>query len=104
MSQIEVREQELVIPENFFDARQEYELVRKTEHDVAVALDFRRLLKQVDARLDLMFVKAGTRVFPKGERYYITRRNEGVQPSFWLVEDEHGEFCVPDQRHLDRLQ
>jgi hypothetical protein len=100
MSAVEVIGGDLVVPDNPLLAEDEYD----AGHDVAVVLDFRRLLKQIDARLDIIWVKAGARVFPKGERWYIVRHNEGVAPSYWMVEDEHGGFCVPDLRHLERLQ
>lgn len=100
MADVEVIERELLVPDNPLLAGDEYE----AEHDVAAALDFRRFLKQIDERLDLIFVKKGAKAFPKGERWYIVRHNEGAPPSYWLIEDENDQFCLPDHRHLARLQ
>ena len=101
---IDIVSKELVIPDNPFDARDEWATIEEAQRDVAAALDFRRLLKDIDSRLDLIWVKEGTRAFPKGERWYIRRHNDYGMDNYWLVEDEHEDFCVPDIRHLRRLQ
>jgi hypothetical protein len=101
MSRISVSENELLVPQNILDATNEYS---SAEYELDQVMDFRKYLKQIDSRLDVIWVKPGAKVFPKGNRWYIIRRNETVMPSFWLVEDEHENYCVPDERHLNKLR
>lgn len=76
------------------------------EWDEATAIDqcvdFRRALKQIDSRLDLIYAKEGAKAL-KGNRWYIIRRNDNLPPQLWEIEDENGEYCEPDERHMRRF-
>ena len=86
-------------PESELEATAEYEAGRIADR----CRWFVRELKSRDPRLGLIYIKSGSTTFPKSPRWAIVRDNELINPSYWMIEDEHGEFCEPQQRHLDRL-
>lgn len=63
---------------------------------------FRVRLKAVTERLDMIYVKPGA-WFTEGDRYLIVYKAEDGHISWFLVQDEDGAKCVPDERHFDRL-
>jgi hypothetical protein len=89
----------LWMPERVEQAREQQEGVE----GVAAALAFRRRLKELDSRLDLFYSKPTATAF-KPHRWIITRRNDLVPDSYWLVEGEDGEYCEPSDKHFQRLQ
>lgn len=90
---------ELWTPQSELEATAEYEVER-----IKGRMSwFLGELKKLDSRLGLIYIKPGSTVFPKSPRWAITRKNELTLPSYWIIEDENGNFCEPDQRHLDRM-
>jgi hypothetical protein len=64
---------------------------------------FRNQLKQLDTnRIDMIRTKPACS-FAEGDRYLIVYRSEDGVISWFLIQDEHGQFCDPDVRHWDRL-
>lgn len=64
---------------------------------------FRTQLKELDTnRIDMIRTLAGCE-FAEGDRYLIVYRSEDGLVSFFLIQDEDGSFCDPDERHWDRL-
>jgi hypothetical protein len=88
------------LSESFLDHTGEYEEAR---HIAAVVL-FRRELKKIDPLLDVIYAKPNAQYLPKGNRFYIIRRNPLCPPTFWLVEDEYENYCEPDYRHLQKMK
>lgn len=95
----------LIIPPNILDATEEFDTVspREAARHGYEAIWFREELKSLDPSLDLIFVKPGSRVFPESPRFYITKYREHTNDAFWVIQDENGNYCPPDQRHLDRF-
>lgn len=92
----------LYLPE---EVQEEIEAVRRSGSHYDVAERFRVRLKQIDARLDLIWVKRGATSFPVPGRWYIVRRtNDGAAAAFWVVQDDRGRYCDPTDQHLERLQ
>ncbi len=86
------------------ECREEIEPHDEAEHDVDVASAFRKRLKGVDARLDLMFVKRGAKNFPVGGRWYITRQGDhGRAQSFWVIQTDQEGYCAPTEQHFQAL-
>jgi hypothetical protein len=89
------------VPADYLDATEEYDEGAAIDQ----CIDFRRWLKGLDARFDLVYVKIGARSWPKDNRWYIVRRSDsGLPANIWVVEDEQGDYCEPDERHARRLQ
>ena len=64
---------------------------------------FRNQLKMVDpARLDMIRTSPQARMLDP-DRYLIVYKSEGGLVSWFLIQDEDGNFCEPDERHWDRL-
>jgi len=93
---------DLILPENVLDATEEY-VAADAAHDVGMAIAFQAELKKRDSRLTLIFVKEGAETFPKSPRWYVVRRNEETVDTYWVIEDEHGEYSEPRPIHLERL-
>lgn len=91
----------IAVPDDYLDATDEY-----NEADaIDQCVDFRRWLKEVDSRFDLVYVKVGAKSWPKDNRWYIVRRNDnGLPANIWVVEDEQGDYCEPNERHAARLR
>lgn len=94
----------LLIPDNALDATGEYLSPAEAARHCVEAAWFRKLLKSVDPRLDLIFVKPGSKVFEHSPRFYITRRSENAHDQYWVIQDREGNYCVPTQEHFDRFQ
>lgn len=88
-----------LLSENVLDATEEFD----EAYDIAAAALFRRRIKDLDPRLDLIFVKEGAKHFPISPRWYIIRRNELVTPTFWVIETPEGEYCMPTELHYQGL-
>jgi hypothetical protein len=86
----------LWLPSAFLEAES-----TKAEEDLLVIVEFRKQLRLIDERLGC--VHGAGPPWPKWPRWYIIRTAPEGRPYYWVVEDEQGEYCVPDQRHLDRL-
>ncbi len=86
------------------EARDEIERLENAETDIDVAAAFRRRLRAVDARLDIIWVKRGATSFPVPGRWYITRQSEdGAASAFWVVQTEGGHYTPPTDQHFDAL-
>jgi hypothetical protein len=70
---------------------------------LGAAREFRAALKAIDERLDLVWAPEGSTSVPKDNRWYIIRRGDSGIGGMWMCEDEHGEYCEPNERHLDAL-
>lgn len=69
------------------------------------AEEFARELKDIDARLDLIWVKQGATDFPVPGRWYIVRHGEHARASaFWVIQNEKGGYSPPTRQHLERLK
>ena len=89
------------VPDDLLDASEEWDEGAAIDQCV----DFRRWLKSLDARFDLIYVKAGAKHWPKDNRWYIVRRSDDGSPAnYWVVEDENDGYCEPDERHATRLR
>lgn len=87
------------------EVREEIERVERSGSHYDVAQRFRARLKQIDERLDLIWVKRGATSFPVPGRWYIVRKGEHARANaFWVVQDEHGRYCDPTDQHLERLR
>lgn len=86
------------------ETREEFAIAEHAEGDVDIALAFRRKLKDVDSRLDLIWVKSNATSFPVTRRWYITRKtNEGKYSAFWIVQTDTGKYCPPTDQHFEAL-
>lgn len=94
---------ELVLPDNVLQATEQYVPPEQVARDFQESRWFRDLLQSVDRRLDLIFVKPGAEAFEHDCRFYIIRRNEQTVPSFWVIQDEQGQYCEPQERHFRRF-
>lgn len=92
---------DLILPGHTFD---EYD---SGVGELEVALSFRRQLKALDERLTVFWAKPGSPLAAADGtgRWYIVRVHPNPElTNYWVVEDEQGNYCVPQQRHIDRLQ
>jgi hypothetical protein len=96
-------EESIHLPEFLIPNRVGEELDYEAAGDLAHCRLFLVWLKDLDSRLDLLFAKPGAKVLDEGY-WYIYRKNEGFPPSFWKVCNDDGSYCVPDERHIKRLQ
>jgi hypothetical protein len=94
---------ELLLPDDVLQATDQYVPAEQVARDFAESRWFRDLLQGVDSRLDLIFVKPGAPSFEHSCRFYIIRRNEMAQPSYWVIQGEQGEYCEPQERHFRRF-
>jgi hypothetical protein len=94
---------ELLLPDDALQATEQYVDAELVARDFAEARWFRDLLQGVDPRLALIFVKPGAVSFEHPGRFYIIRRNEQAQPSYWVIQDERGRYCEPQERHFRRF-
>jgi hypothetical protein len=87
-------------------ARDEWSTVNEAERATLDAAIFDGLLKQIDPRLQLRWIKAGARSFPEDcwARWLIVRLNEGTYPTYWVVQNPDGSYSEPDERHLEALR
>lgn len=88
------------IPLDVLSATDEYVVAEK----LASAVMFRRRLKEIDSRLDLIFVHERSIVFPDSPRYYIIRRNDVGPTAYWVIQTPDGEYCEPGEEHIQALQ
>lgn len=70
--------------------------------EVAHARLFLVGLKEIDPRLDLVYAKPNSTLL-QGGYWYIVRRNDDAPPAFWVVQNDDGSPCAPDERHLQRM-
>lgn len=64
---------------------------------------FRDQLKAVDPnRIDMIRTLLGCE-WADGDRYLIVYKADTGVVSWFVIQDEHGEFCEPDTRHWDAL-
>lgn len=89
------------LSDNFLDHTEQWTTERVDE--TARAMAFRNLLRQMDSRLDLIYVKEGATIL-EGGFYYIVRHNDIGIKSHWQVHDGSGKPCVPDSRHLEMMK
>ena len=94
---------ELLLPDDALQATDQYVPPERVARDSAEARWFIDLLQGVDPRLTLIFVKPGAPSFEHSCRFYIVRWNENAQPSYWVIQDEHGGYCEPQERHFRRF-
>ncbi len=71
--------------------------------DTVTAAKFRKRLRELDPRFDVVYFGPEATAVEIPNRFYIVRTNELTVPTYYVVQDEKGEFCVPDQRHIDKL-
>lgn len=99
---------QLVLPENVLDATGSYVDPEQAAQDTLVMLEWNRLIKDLDPRLSFHFVPpqdpTKPTMWPKDQRWYLVRRNELVADSFWVVEDEQGEYCTFSRKHYDKFR
>lgn len=87
------------------EVAEEYTPAAQGDADVQKALEFRGLLKQVDDRLDIIWVKPYAPSFPIGGRWYIIRQGTlGAAWSFWIIQSPSGEYAAPEESDLDELR
>lgn len=98
----------LLVPDNITEATGTYVTPEQAAQDSVVATEFRKLLKSVDPRLDIVFVPPlppdEPTPWPKSGRFYIIRRNPLTNDSFWMVEDAEGNYSAPTMAHFRALQ
>ena len=94
----------LIVPENITDATGQWTPAQEVGIDAMASLEWRKLLKEVDPRLDLIYAKPNAVAFPIPDRWYIIRRNEAAPVAFWVVQDENGTYCPFSQAHFDRFR
>ena len=74
----------------------------QAEEQLLKAVEFRRLLQAADERLDIRW--GGAPPWPIYPRWYIIRRSPQGRAFFWVIQTEEGEYCEPQERHLNRLR
>lgn len=77
--------------------------------ELAYLGEFRSYLKDIDPQLDLIRVKNGAASFPEDAwgKFVMIRRNplgERTIAGMWIVQNEDGSYCLPDERHLTALR
>ena len=75
--------------------------------ELDVALSFRKLLKALDDKLGIFWAKPGGPLAADDGtgRWYIYRQHPNPElTNYWVVEDEHGNYSPPQERHIDRLR
>ena len=85
----------------------EYEVsVTQGEAGVEKAAEFRARLKDVDERLDLIWVKVSAEGWEHPGRWHIVRQmTQHAAASYWAVLAEDGEgYSDPEERHFEALQ
>lgn len=85
------------VPNSFI--RQEADQFEETLH---AAVQFRRLLQAANPRLDLRW--GGGPPWPIHPRWYIVMRDTEGLAHFWVIQTPEGEYCEPEERHLNRLR
>lgn len=95
----------LLLPPNITDATETFVPAEQAAQDGMVAAEFRKLLKQLDPRLDIVFVFPTTEPspWPVTGRFYMIRHNELTDDSFWMVQDEMGGYSAPTMQHFHAL-
>jgi hypothetical protein len=86
------------------EVRAEYAVAEESDRHWELAVEFRKVLKAVDERLDIIWVKQGATNFPVAGRWYVTRRSDEGHSCFWVIQTADGKYCPPSQQHLERLQ
>lgn len=73
--------------------------------DIEVARAFDRLLQSLDDKLRCFWVKPDAKSFENPGRWHIARLHSNPElNAYWVVQNEDGSYCEPQQRHLDRLK
>jgi len=99
--EITQRDSGLYAPGTVNEANEEW---TEAQESSSKAIAFRRLLKEVDPRLDLLWVKENAEFFPIACRWYIVRWNENVDASYWVIQTDDGEYSDPEMEHFNRLR
>jgi hypothetical protein len=90
----------LILPDHAADEHQ-----RAVEHDVAIAHAFGRLLRELDPQLTLFWVKSDSTSFENPGRWHIGRLHSNPElNTYWVIQNEDGSYCEPQERHLERLR
>jgi hypothetical protein len=76
----------------------------RASHDVALIPAYRAMLKAVDPQLDIIWVKPKAKNFADPGRWHVVRWHSNPElTAYWVIQNEDGSYCEPQQRHFDRL-
>lgn len=90
------------LPELLISQQTSDELDFEAAKDFAAVALVREWLKEIDERLDVMWVRPGAQSLDGGFWYFV-RRNEGMAASYWKIyetRDGREVYCEPQERHV----
>lgn len=92
---------QLWLPEN--EHSEDLAVGRALDH-LDKAVEFRRALKALDERLDVVWAKKGARMVPQDERWYIIRRSDSGIGGMWCICAPDGGYADPGPEHIAALE
>jgi hypothetical protein len=70
---------------------------------IGYAVGARKLLKEIDSRLDVIWAKEGSTSL-QGGRWYIVRNNDDAPPTYWCVQNPDGSYADIGPEHVERMK